>query len=88
MQRQAAAGMVAPDDHENFERISDSMGSVVADRVPFHYGMAMGHDADDPRPPEWKGKKADWPGRLVPQMTEVIQRDFYRYWQAQMDGGR
>lgn len=87
MQRQAAAGMVAPDDHENFERMSETMRSAAAKKVPYHYAMALGHDADDPRPPEWKGK-ADWPGQIVPQMTEVIQRDFYRYWQQLMDGGR
>ena len=86
MQRQAAAGMVAPDDHENFERISETMRTAAATKVPYHYAMAIGHDLDDPRPKQWQGN-TDWPGQLVPQMTEVIQRDFYRYWQSQMDGG-
>jgi phenylpropionate dioxygenase-like ring-hydroxylating dioxygenase large terminal subunit len=86
MQRQAAAGMVAPDDHENFERISDTMRAPVSRAVPYHYAMAIGHDDHDPRPAEWKGK-ADWPGKVVPQMTELIQRDFYRYWQELMEGG-
>jgi hypothetical protein len=83
MQRQAAAGMVAPDDHENFARIADSMRAGVGRKMPFHYAMAVGHEDDDPRPEEWRGG-ADWPGRVVPQMTEIIQRDFYRYWQEQM----
>ncbi len=87
MQRQAAAGMVAPDDHENFQRMSETMSTSKSKTVPYHYGMALGHDGDDPRPPEWKGK-ADWPGRVVPQMTEMIQRDFYRYWGGLMNGGR
>lgn len=85
MQRQAAAGMVAPDDHENFERMSDTMRTSVSRVIPYHYGMALGRDDHDPRPSEWKGK-ADWPGRVVPQMTEVIQRDFYRYWSELMNG--
>ena len=42
MQRQAAAGMVAPDDHEIFERISETIDSGLARHVPFHYEMARG----------------------------------------------
>jgi phenylpropionate dioxygenase-like ring-hydroxylating dioxygenase large terminal subunit len=84
MQRQAAAGLVAPDDHENFERISETIDSGVARRVPFHYEMAAGHDHDDPRPPEWKGQ-ADWPGLVGPQVSEINQRDFYRYWNSLME---
>ena len=87
MQRQAAAGMVAPDDHENFERISDALGTGIGRHVPLHYAMALGHDADDPRPPEYKGK-ADWPGKVLPLMSEAIQRDFYRHWEQLMDGDR
>lgn len=83
MQRQAAAGLVAPDDHENFERISETLSSGVARRVPFHYEMAAGHDADDARPEEWQ-HHARWPGQLNPQVSEVIQRDFYRHWEAMM----
>ena len=77
--------MVAPDDHENFERMSDTIRAPVSRTIPYNYGMALGHDDDDPRPPDWKGK-ADWPGRVVPQMTEMIQRDFYRYWATLMNG--
>jgi phenylpropionate dioxygenase-like ring-hydroxylating dioxygenase large terminal subunit len=83
MQRQAAAGMVAPDDHENFARIADNMTSGVASKIPFHYAMALGHDDDDPRPDEWRDESR-WPGKVVPQMSEIMQRDFYRYWREQM----
>jgi phenylpropionate dioxygenase-like ring-hydroxylating dioxygenase large terminal subunit len=82
MQRQAAAGLVAPDDHENFERISDTIDSGLGRSVPFHYGMAIGHDDDDPRPPEWRGKS--WPGKVTPRVSELNQRDFYRYWEKLM----
>jgi phenylpropionate dioxygenase-like ring-hydroxylating dioxygenase large terminal subunit len=84
MQRQAAAGMVAPDDHENFQRIRCNVRSPIARRYDFHYGMAVGHDADDPRPAELQGGER-WPGLIVPQFTEATQRDFYRYWAALMD---
>jgi phenylpropionate dioxygenase-like ring-hydroxylating dioxygenase large terminal subunit len=79
MQRQAAAGMVAPDDHEIFQRISRNLRSPVARRHDFHYGMAVGHDEDDPRPAEFRSGRA-WPGRILPRLSEAIQRDFYRYW--------
>ena len=79
MQRQAAAGMVAPDDHENFQRISRNLRGPVGRSVDFHYAMRFGHDEDDPRPPELRdGPK--WPGQILPQFSEVEQRDFYRYW--------
>jgi len=87
MQRQAAAGMVAPDDHENFERIAETVRSTVGRRTPYHYAMALGRDDDDPRPPEYLGK-SEWPGKVLPQMTEVIQRDFYRYWEQMVGGNR
>ncbi|AMN41257.1 aromatic ring-hydroxylating oxygenase subunit alpha [Rhodoplanes sp. Z2-YC6860] len=84
MQRQAAAGMVAPDDHENFERISETIDSGIARRVPFHYEMAMGYDREDPRPTKWIGE-VDWPGQVTPQISEVNQRDFYRHWKRLME---
>ena len=87
MQRQAAAGMVAPDDHENFERIAETVGSTIGRHIPYHYAMALGRDDDEPRPSEYLGK-SEWPGKVLPQMTEVIQRDFYRYWQQMVGGNR
>ena len=87
IQRQSAAGLVAPDDHENFERMSDTIDAGVGRQVPFHYGMAIGHDADDPRPSEWRRKPA-WPGQVSPQVSELNQRDFYRYWGQLMEGAQ
>lgn len=84
MQRQSAAGLVAPDDHENFERMSETIDSGLARYVPFHYGMAVGHEEDDPRPPEW-ADTPHWPGHLGPRISEINQRDFYRYWASLME---
>jgi phenylpropionate dioxygenase-like ring-hydroxylating dioxygenase large terminal subunit len=84
MQRQAAAGMVAPDDHEVFQRQAGNLRSALARRYDFHYGMALGHDEEDPRPPELRAGPA-WPGRILPEICETIQRDFYRYWAELMD---
>tara|TARA_R110000868_G_scaffold198069_1_gene444344 strand:- start:21078 stop:22433 length:1356 start_codon:yes stop_codon:yes gene_type:complete len=83
LQRQAAAGMVAPDDHENFQRISENLHSPESRKWPLHYGMALGHDDDDPRPTELRNDR-QWPGHLIPQYSEVIQREFYRYWNTLM----
>ena len=79
MQRQAAAGMVAPDDHENFQRISRNLRAPLSRQVKFHYAMALGREHEDPRPPEWRND-SKWPGLLLPQFSETEQRDFYRYW--------
>ncbi|MDB5795988.1 MAG: angular dioxygenase large subunit [Noviherbaspirillum sp.] len=82
-QRQSAAGLVAPDDHENFERISETLASGVARKVPFHYDMAINHETKDARPTEWS-EQANWPGKLAPQISETVQRDFYRHWESMM----
>jgi len=84
MQRQAAAGLVAPDDHENFERISETIDTGIGRHVPFHYEMAIGHDDDEPLPKEWNDKP-DWPGKIGPRVSEINQRDFYRHWQTLME---
>jgi phenylpropionate dioxygenase-like ring-hydroxylating dioxygenase large terminal subunit len=84
MQRQAAAGLVAPDDHEIFERISETIDSGIGRHVPFHYEMAVGHEDVDPRPAEWIGN-AEWPGKVAPQVSEINQRDFYRHWNCMME---
>ncbi len=84
MQRQAAAGLVAPDDHENFLRITDNLRSHEARKQPFHYDMALGHDAEDPRSPEVRAGKP-WPGKILPKYSEASQRDFYRYWLKLME---
>lgn len=84
MQRQAAAGMVAPDDHEIFLRIGNNLRAPVARQYDFHYGMGMAHDREDPRPPEFRDEEC-WPGLVVPRFSEAMQRDFYRCWSELMD---
>ena len=86
MQRQAAAGLVAPDDHEIFERISETIDSGMARQAPFHYEMAAGRDDEDPRPPD--ARDQPWPGKVGPQISEINQRDFYRYWNSLMEAGK
>jgi phenylpropionate dioxygenase-like ring-hydroxylating dioxygenase large terminal subunit len=85
MQRQAAAGMVAPDDHAIFERVSENLNTPPARRWPMHYAMALGHEQEDPRPPELAVEPQQWPGLLAPSYQETIQRDFYRYWSELMN---
>jgi hypothetical protein len=84
MQRQAAAGLVAPDDHEIFQRIAPNLQAPQSRLHPFHYDMVIGDDERDLTPEEFSGKTA-WPGKILPQFSEVIQRDFYRYWAELMD---
>jgi phenylpropionate dioxygenase-like ring-hydroxylating dioxygenase large terminal subunit len=84
MQRQAAAGLVAPDDHENFLRVTSNLRAHEAHSHPFHYGMALGHEEEDPRPPKLRVGKS-WPGRILPKYSEASQRDFYRYWLELME---
>jgi phenylpropionate dioxygenase-like ring-hydroxylating dioxygenase large terminal subunit len=83
--RQAAAGMVAPDDHENFERIAANARGTVSRTVSFDYSMLA--DVEDVfSDPEDAAYAARWHARglgtLFPQTTEVNQREFYRTWQA------
>ena len=76
--QQAAAGIFAPDDHENFERLSENTRTRQARLVPFNYEMGLPGEGVDIRPPEWQNPA--WPGLVLPRFTEMIQRDFYRYW--------
>ena len=84
MQRQAAAGIVAPDDHEIFQRIAPNLRTSQSKLHPFHYDMVLGDDAAVTTPEEFGDTRA-WPGKILPQYSEVIQRDFYRYWAELMD---
>ncbi|MBS3942268.1 MAG: Rieske 2Fe-2S domain-containing protein [Actinobacteria bacterium] len=83
--QQAAAGVFAPDDHENFERLAKSVQTAVARTVPFNYEMGLADEGRDVRPPEWQDPA--WPGLVLPRFTELIQRDFYRYWMTLMTTG-
>ena len=77
-QGQSAGGMVGVDDFENFERISDNVHTPVAQNVPFHYGMGIGHEENFPGRAEWGIE--EFPGFVGNHMTEVNQRQFLRYW--------
>jgi hypothetical protein len=82
MRQNAAAGIVAPDDSENFERTRDNTVTPIARRVPFNYQMNLGEDTtyeghDDP---DIEGL----PGLIGPPISEVNQRQFYRYWTHMM----
>lgn len=70
-QRQAAAGMVAPDDGDNFERMHDVLHTAKAGKLPFNYDLG-GKDKPSLMP--------DLPGVVMDQMNERYHRTFYRYW--------
>lgn len=72
-QRQSAAGLVAPDDHENFERLTDALDTGVAREVMFDYSLGQ-----DVEPAE--SLIAELPGNVRPQISESYQREFYRHW--------
>lgn len=80
MQRFAATGMVNADDNAIFERIGENLNRPPSRRWPMHYAMALGHEDNDPRPPELAGVPQQWPGLLTPAHQETAQRDFYRHW--------
>jgi phenylpropionate dioxygenase-like ring-hydroxylating dioxygenase large terminal subunit len=83
-ERQALAGVVAPDDHENFERISENLRAPRSRKVGLHYGMGARHE-DEPHIANWPAERL---GHLQPRYSEAIQRDFYRYWSTLMGGMR
>ncbi|RDH74281.1 aromatic ring-hydroxylating dioxygenase subunit alpha [Mycolicibacterium moriokaense] len=76
-QRQSAAGLVTPDDHENFERLSDALETGIAREVPFNYSLG-----EDVEPVE--SLIAELPGNVRPQVSETYQREFYRHWHRTM----
>ena len=75
-QGQHMAGIVAPDDVENFERMLETMRPARNWRRPFHYRMQLGHEGEGPQ---------GLPGRLGPNPSEVNQRQFYRFWTQLME---
>jgi phenylpropionate dioxygenase-like ring-hydroxylating dioxygenase large terminal subunit len=85
MRGQAAAGLISPDDHENFERLAKNTQTPLARAVPFNYKMAIGYEESD--------SGADYPamtglpGLIGPRMNEANQREFWRYWQELMSEG-
>jgi hypothetical protein len=78
MEQQSAAGVFAPDDHENFERLQGNLASTQGRHWPFNYEMGQG------APPLEDGP--NWPGRVLQALSEENQREFYRYWGQLMAG--
>jgi phenylpropionate dioxygenase-like ring-hydroxylating dioxygenase large terminal subunit len=77
-QRQSAAGMVAPDDIDNYQRMRDVLHTAHAGKLAFNYDLG-GADVASLMP--------DLPGTVMDPMTERYHRSFYRYWQALMEHG-
>jgi phenylpropionate dioxygenase-like ring-hydroxylating dioxygenase large terminal subunit len=83
MKGQAAAGLIATDDSENFERSTDNLLGHESVLQPFNYTMAVGHDHDH----SFRGRLLSQgidvsllPGLVGPHVWEAQQRQFYRYW--------
>lgn len=74
---QHMAGILAPDDVENFERLVEAMRTPRARKRPLHYGLQFGHEKEGPR---------SLPGNVGPNPSEVNQREFYRFWLELMGG--
>jgi phenylpropionate dioxygenase-like ring-hydroxylating dioxygenase large terminal subunit len=77
-QGQHPAGVIGPDDVENFERIVEAAGPRRNWDRPNNYGMQLGHEADGP---------ADLTGQAGPNPSDVNIRNFYRYWLEMMERG-
>ncbi len=78
MRSQYMAGVIAPDDVENMERIVEAMRARSNWRRPHHYGLQLGYEEEGPR---------GLPGNLGPNPSEVNQRNFYRFWLELMERG-
>ena len=78
MHRQAATGLVAADDHENFARITENLSTPNAIQAPLHYAMGLGHEAEYPFADDWR--RAECPGTPTGNFSEMNQRELYRYW--------
>jgi phenylpropionate dioxygenase-like ring-hydroxylating dioxygenase large terminal subunit len=86
---QSAAGLVGPDDHENFERMQDNLQTPIGQSWAFNYQMTLGREDTFPGRETWQVEGL--PGLVGHHTTEVSQRQFYRYWKQLMmreDDGR
>lgn len=83
---QSVAGMVGPDDAENFSRIADNVQTPVARKQAFDYSLGLGYEGD--RHPALKGLDVNevFPGLLSYHTTEINQREFLRYWAELVKG--
>ncbi|MGW4370981.1 aromatic ring-hydroxylating oxygenase subunit alpha [Nocardia takedensis] len=78
-QGQHMAGIIAPDDVENFERMVDASAPERNWARPFHLRLQLGHEAE--------GLPTKLPGLVSPNPSEIDQRRFYRFWLQQMVEG-
>ena len=65
------AGVIAPDDVENFERVVEAMRARRAQRLPLNFEVHIDDDGD-----QFPGL----PGNVGKEPSEVNQRQFYRFW--------
>jgi hypothetical protein len=70
-QGQHMAGIIAPDDVENFERVVEAMHSRRARRLPLNFQAHLTDDED---------LLPGLPGNIGAEPSEVNQREFYRFW--------
>ncbi|KAA3622799.1 MAG: hypothetical protein DWQ08_12350 [Proteobacteria bacterium] len=73
---QAAAGIAAQDDTENFEEVTEATLGVIGRTLDFNYQMGMKRD--------YKKNMPDYPGDLSPYYSENNQMGFYRAWSRLM----
>ena len=79
-QGQAMAGVIAPDDVENFERVEEAMRPQRAWRLPLNFEVHL--KSEQPL-------VLGLPGNVGAEPSEVNQRQFYRFWlQMMMDGAK
>jgi hypothetical protein len=77
-QGQHMAGVIAPDDVENFERVVEAMRTRRAQRLPLNFEVHIDDDGD-----QFPGL----PGNVGKEPSEVNQRQFYRFWLELMTRG-
>jgi phenylpropionate dioxygenase-like ring-hydroxylating dioxygenase large terminal subunit len=70
-QGQHMAGVIAPDDVENFERVVEAMRARRSQRLPLNFEAHLDDDMD---------LIPDLPGNVGAEPSEVNQRQFYRSW--------
>jgi phenylpropionate dioxygenase-like ring-hydroxylating dioxygenase large terminal subunit len=70
-QGQHMAGVIAPDDVENFERVVEAMRAPRTWKLPLNFQAHLTDDHD---------QLPGLPGNVGAEPSEVNQREFYRYW--------
>jgi nitrite reductase/ring-hydroxylating ferredoxin subunit len=73
---QSASGIVAQDDTENFEQVTQATRGAVGRRMDFNYQMGIGHEGEIDLP--------GYPGQYGRYYSEHCQRNFYRVWAMRM----